>query len=245
MRLFKKWFGWKSKLKNKVGDGSSLERLPAFRIRSLEICKQAAYKPTLHLPTTWNRTLRPPMEIALRLHAIKALVLWVLVPEDMVSDAQILEFVARNNLLEYMESEEQEILKSVRGAEEDRRIIGWKFENAWPLAWFFGYREPEITAAMMSGDQMQDVLRHHSCKLEESLEEWVAKQSLLTEKEVIEKEDLFYCIHNAVRSAQLGEDTVPVGFHPVENGGVIHERRHALTWMLSNGIDWEQTDLST
>jgi hypothetical protein len=48
--------------------------------------------------------------------------------------------------------------------------------------------------------------------------------------------------HNAVRSAQLGEDTVPEGFHPIANGGVIHERRHALTWAISPGVSWEKTE---
>ena len=58
-------------------------------------------------------------------------------------------------------------------------------------------------------------------------------------------EDLFYCAHDAVRSAQLGGATVPIGFHPIDDGGGIHERRHALTWALSPGTDWDDTDLST
>lgn len=63
--------------------------------------------------------------------------------------------------------------------------------------------------------------------------------------EVHQLEDLFYCAHNAVRSAQLGSDTVPPDFHPVYDGGCIHERRHSLTWALSPDIDWKETDLST
>jgi hypothetical protein len=66
------------------------------------------------------------------------------------------------------------------------------------------------------------------------------------ERKVQQLEDLFYCVHNAVRSAQLGHaDRVPEGFHPVRDGGCIHERRHALTWTLSPGVDWDDTDLST
>jgi hypothetical protein len=34
-------------------------------------------------------------------------------------------------------------------------------------------------------------------------------------------------------------------FHPVFDGGVVHERRHALTWALSPGVSWDETDLST
>lgn len=59
------------------------------------------------------------------------------------------------------------------------------------------------------------------------------------------KEDLFYCLYHAVKSAQLGHDMVPTGFHPLGNGGVIQERRHSLTWMLSKETDWDATDLST
>ena len=58
-------------------------------------------------------------------------------------------------------------------------------------------------------------------------------------------EDLFYCAHNAVRSAQNGGETVPSGYDPVEEGGGVHERRHALTWCLSPGVKWDETDLST
>jgi hypothetical protein len=45
-------------------------------------------------------------------------------------------------------------------------------------------------------------------------------------------------------AAQLGGDTVPAGFHPIGGTGVVHERRHALTWLLSRDA-WDETDLST
>ena len=63
--------------------------------------------------------------------------------------------------------------------------------------------------------------------------------------EVHNLEDLFYCAHNAVRSAQQGSETAPPEFDPIVNGGCIHERRHALTWVLSPGVEWDDTDLST
>jgi hypothetical protein len=53
-----------------------------------------------------------------------------------------------------------------------------------------------------------------------------------SEEEVITLEYRFYCTHNAVRSAHFGGDTVPEGVHPVLNGGLSHERRHALSWCL-------------
>lgn len=51
---------------------------------------------------------------------------------------------------------------------------------------------------------------------------------------------------STVRGAQLGNASmVPARFHPVMDGGAIHERRHSLTWILSPGIDWDDTDMST
>ncbi len=65
-------------------------------------------------------------------------------------------------------------------------------------------------------------------------------------REVAQLEDIFYCAHNAVRSAQLGRiEAVPNGFHPVTNGGVVHEKRHSLTWIFSPNVKWNDTDLST
>lgn len=153
--------------------------------------------------------------------------------------------MAENQLEQLMTEDEKIIFSLPRGDEEARNMIGWKFENAWPLAWYFGYQEPSILGNMMTGEQMQDILMNYTCRLDENLEEWVQSKTTISEELLIKKEDLFYCLHNAVRSAQLGKNTVPKNFDPIGNGGVIHERRHALTWMLSKGIDWEETDLRT
>jgi hypothetical protein len=59
-------------------------------------------------------------------------------------------------------------------------------------------------------------------------------------------EDLFYCAYSAVRSAVYGgAASVPERFDPMVNGLVIQERRHALTWMVSPGVAWQETDRST
>ena len=97
----------------------------------------------------------------------------------------------------------------------------------------------------MTGEQMQEILQQHSCPLNEKVEDWTTSKKTIATESIIKMEDLFYCVHNAVRSAQLGRRTVPSNFDPIGNGGVIHERRHSLTWMLSKGIEWDDTDLST
>lgn len=257
MSFFKKLFGSKSNDKKsnatkpipaKEADQIPAENTPQLterRQQSLRICKEAGFRPAQWLPTEWDRQLRPATEIALRLHAIKALVLWLMVPTDQLPDDRILSFVENNGLRSFMTENELNILQSSRDDQELRNAIGWKFENAWPLAWYFGYPEPEITGQMMSAQQMREILMNYTCNLDTSVMEWAEQQTTILLTQLEAKEDLFYCLHNAVRSAQLGSDTVPEGFHPIGNGGVIHERRHSLTWMLSKGIEWDDTDLST
>ena len=252
MSFFKKVLGSREKTepKKKSKKGIDLESyktswITDLRLENIKICLNAGFKPASSLPTEFERQLRPTIEIAQRLNAIKSLVLWLMVPQENLENDKILNFIEKNNLKDFMSEEEKEILKVSRDDEQARNTIGWKFENAWSLAWYFGYREPEITGQMMSGKQMQEILKDFSCPLEENIENWIRDRKTISENELIQKEDLFYCLHNAVRSAQLGSETVPNGFDPMGNGGVIHERRHSLTWMLSKGINWDETDLST
>ena len=121
--------------------------------------------------------------------------------------------------------------------------VGWRLENLWSLAWGLGYEaEPPVAAGMMGSDRIQSVLaflRHGS------VADLLAAASPRSQAQVAALQDRFLLAHHAVRSAQLGRATVPRGFHPAIDGGVIHERRHALTWMISPGEDWDDTELST
>ncbi len=253
MSFFKKIFGSSGNTDQpkQTSQGDILETyknipwMTDLRLDNISICLSSGFKPATSLPTEFERQLRPKVEIAKRLNAIKAIVLWLMVPEHDLSDERILNFVATNELDLFLTDEEKKILTSSRNDEELRNTIGWKFENAWPLAWYFGYTVPEITGQMMTGEQMQEILINYTCPLDGKIEDWLETKEIVLDEDLKKKEDLFYCLHNAVRSAQLGGQTVPSTFDPIGNGGVIHERRHSLTWMLSSGIEWDETDLST
>ncbi|AZJ31193.1 protein of unknown function [Tenacibaculum mesophilum] len=238
--------GWFNRKKTSTNNTQTTQKDSSIvRSQSITTCLNAGFHPASSLPTIRETKLRPADEIAGRLHAIKALVLWLMVPSENLPDEKIINFINQNKLSGYMTLEEKEILDASRNDIELRNSIGWKFENAWPLAWYFGYDEPEISGQMMTGEQMQEIFINYTCSLDTLISDWLPQQHTLEEEKLVEKEDLFYCLHNAVRSAQLGGNTTPDGFDPIANGGVIHERRHSLTWMLSNGTEWEDTDLST
>lgn len=253
MNFFKKILGSKeeSVQPQPVAANDPLERYKAIpwmtqeRLENVSICLNAGFIPAASLPTENDIELRSKEEIARRLHALKAIIIWCWATPEDVPDEVILNFIERNNLGDFLSDQEHEMLQTDRADEDMRRNLGWRFENCWPLAWYFGYQAPEITGAMMTGEQMSIILQHHTCDLDENITDWLLGVTCVNEQEVKAKEDLFYCIHNAVRSAQLGRPTVPEGFHPMMNGGVIHERRHSLSWMLSKGISWDDIELST
>jgi hypothetical protein len=199
--------------------------------------------PSLPLPDA-KQTLRPSIEIASRLTALDALFKWVAFLESEVPSDCITAFLKSNQLTEWLTQEERAIVSLPRSQAHEQHVqtIGWKLENMWPLAWALGHpTEPAVEAEFMDYSVIKDFLS----SAEGGVREWLRHCTARSLEEVIRLEYQFYCAHNAVRSAQMGQETVPDDFDPVLHGGVICERRHALTWCLSPGVAWEHVDLST
>lgn len=120
MSFFKKLFGSEDKKEseNSTNDKGGLEvykKVPWMtdrRLKNVSICLEAGFKPASSLPTEFDRVLRPTIEIAARLNAIKALVLWLMVPQEHLPDERILNFVEGNNLKDAMTEEEKAILRA-------------------------------------------------------------------------------------------------------------------------------------
>lgn len=121
-----------------------------------------------------------------------------------------------------------------------------EMENMWALAWVLGFDPaPPFFQGQLPNDIKDRMIFEFLPFLDVRISNFVETRRPRSPDEVGELEDVYYCTHNAVRSAQMGEDTVPQEFHPIRDGGATHERRHALTWSLSPGTDWDDTDLST
>lgn len=192
--------------------------------------------------------LRPKAEIVGRLLALKAVWLWVDVHPQAESDATIAEVIRANRLQQHLTPSELVMLglPRARAFAEHGDSMGWKNENCWPLAWALGFQdEPSVLTGQLSGSLGRRLMLEWLPNNQAEAASWQQALQLRDSQAVHDLEDLFYCAHNAVRSAQIGGSTVPSDFDPVEDGGCIHERRHALTWMLSPQVAWDETDLST
>jgi hypothetical protein len=216
-----------------------------IRTETFALLKKRGFQPADSLPLPdAKQTLRPVVEIAARLMALDNLFKWVAFPEAEASSKEVRQQLEANQLQVWLTKDENAIASLPRTEARKAHVetIGWKLENMWPLAWVLGHEpEPTIDTTLTDYPMIEDFL----LDLDATVDDLVRKSSLRTIQEVIPLEYRFYCTHNAVRSAQIGGETVPEEFHPILHGGAIHERRHALTWCLSPGVPWDDTDLST
>jgi hypothetical protein len=215
---------------------------PPHRAASVETLTAAGFTAPWWLPGH-TPALRPAEEIARRLMALNGLFAWVTAPEDRA--ASVLGYLDDNGLREALSGREAALLANPSARASHQGTIGWKLENMWALAWVLGHEPaPLVTDGMMGHDAIGGVISFVG-GLTRPLSEVLARATPRSEDEVAAMEDLYYAAHHAVRSAQMARATVPRGFHPAIHGGIIHERRHALTWAISAGVAWDDTDLST
>lgn len=223
--------------------GFSAEHVAAREKRYL-LLLQKGFKCSRSLPlSSETPVLRPQKEIAQRLSALNALFHWAAVAE--VEDEVIQGFIERNHLVAALSSEEKELIRLPRHkALEHHNTVGWRLENMWALAWVLGFKVlPPVDQGQIPGELIQQLISSFLPPLDGS--SFISQEKMRSVSAVADLEDLYYCAHNAVRSAQLGSPSVPTGFHPVIDGGTVHERRHALSWCLAPELAWDDVPLDT
>ncbi len=207
------------------------------------------FRPATSLPNPdTTQQLRPAAEIAARLMALDALFTWVAFPEEVAKTDRLTAYIDRNGLRDWLADQESPMVALPRAKARKKHgdTIGWRLENMWALAWVLGFDpEPDLAAAQVGESVTRPLIYEFLPGLGAAVADLLEKTRIRPTADVIALEYRFYCAHNAVRNAQLGRDGVPPGFHPVVHGGAVHERRHSLTWCLSPGTVWDDTDLST
>lgn len=220
-----------------------------IRKKNVEILSDEGYIVSPHLPLSNQRVeaLRPFEEISCRLFSLMAILFWVIQDDSTTSSKRILSQIERNNLTSVMTDDEIHILNLER-REANRlyaQTIGWRFENMWALAWVLGFSiTPVVDMGQISDNIIQPLIYEFLPSFDSNID-YMDKYTKKTNLQVFELEDLFYCAHNAVRSAQVGGKTIPDNRDVIIQSGTIHEKRHSLTWCLSPNTLWDDVDLST
>lgn len=191
------------------------------------------------MPTADQRLenkLRPKKEIVRKLMASFVSTAWVCAPPEMVTNEQIKKYLSTNGLgksafsakeMQWMQSKRAELAQFAPQA-------GWITENLWSFSWLLGFSPTPNISGQMVGDEILLPIREKLLLgLDRTFEDLMAKTKLRRLESVIALEDLMYCAHNAVR------------VQDITHGGLMHERRQPLTWALSPGVRWDDTDVST
>lgn len=222
--------------------------LEVIRDKNLKKLFDYGFSVSTSLPISDSGLMRSYKEIATRLYALDALVCWVVFNEEQTSSERIRSYIHNNGLSEFFTSTETEILSLERTTANElyADTIGWRLENMWALSWVLGFKiEPSVLVGQLPDEVTRAMVYDFLPGLDSSISDLLSTNRARSIEEVIELEDLYYCTHNAVRSAQLGENTVPSNYHPIIDGGAVHERRHSLTWCISPNVEWSDVDLST
>lgn len=221
----------------------------SMRSRHVEVSKEMGLEVAAWMPTAEIRgftQLRPQKEIVRRLMAAHAAVAWVLAPEEEVPSSVIKRYVKDNGLVRssFSEREADWIGTSRKDARESMGQAGWAMENMWGLAWILG-NAPLVCPyeKLVPYSITRHVRDSFFCNFDRSFDELMAASQLQPLELIITLEDFFYCIHNGFRNMCIRSDYRNT--HDNERCGLMQERRQALTWALSPGVQWDDADVST
>lgn len=228
-----------------VRQASSITEADFLREVSLGVLQHDGFGCSPHLPKRDPRaTLRSRESIIKRAMSFYIMICWVTAPKSKMPSRELKKLIADFDLeVQLTEQERGALALSRRQANRQlSESVGWRIENLWALAWVLGFEEtPDID----QGQIVEEVI----AVLVPFMESGIEKPSnfvIRPAAEVVQLEDMFYCAHNAVRSSQIGHDeALPEDFHPLLDGGVIHEKRHALSWALAPDQSWDAVSLDT
>jgi len=122
---------------------------------------------------------------------------------------------------------------------ESIQRIEAQVECQWALAWVLGFIR-KLSFKSYCGDNLVHMFPNF--KIDESMEAFLArsKPKRRSIEEVIEMEDLAYCLHWGIVESRIQLKRAPGKVDPY----VIIERRRALSWVLGDG-PWDDMPMDT
>ncbi len=150
----------------------------------------------------------------------------------------LLEWLAEEGVLEVLDARELKLLEEPDLPESLLNELSWKQESLYALCWAAGIVQempwpdsecdlsdvfPEIPAEVPIGSFRSSLALR---------EKWVLLEAL----------DLHYNLHASLCHPELWGGRDP---ETVLSAGVVLERRHALEWLCSGMLEWDEVSLDT
>ncbi len=212
---------------------------PVFRDSHLGQLNDLGLETTDKIPNAHERgfsQVRPKPEIVRRLMATLAAFAWVCAPDEIVHDETVMRYIQENELNDgtFSLPEAKWIATPRNLARQFAVEAGWMTEYMWSLAWLLGYPPTPNPCPEQVTQEIIVALRDGFLGgFDSGFDELMNTTRVRSLESIITLEDLLYCAHNAM--FRIGN---------VDSTRIVQERRHSLTWSLSPGVTWEQTDVT-
>jgi hypothetical protein len=131
----------------------------------------------------------------------------------------------------------EETYLNSRSNGQDNVSKQWQIESLWALAWCLGVH-PNLDFSDSCSDSFVRMLP--DIAKDAATSSFRNRLQLREKTEITEKTDLAYCLHWAVRDAEISRKKLP-GKVP---GQVVVERRRALEWMIGQD-PWDEVAMDT
>lgn len=192
-----------------------------------------------HLPlieTEEDTRIRSQEEVFRRLVA-----LWAVVGKAYLgSESPFASYITEHTMQTYLSNQERAFLFTEEPPERDCIYFSWQLEAFFFIAWAAGLLEAnDIPTTESSVGPILDLFPQEN-EAADCLRNAIHVRS---KSEILDRADLLYRLHWAVRNAQLTGSVPPAGI----KGGVVQEWHRAVNWMIcyENEDDWDQVGTDT
>lgn len=117
------------------------------------------------------------------------------------------------------------------------QVFQVQIEGLWALAWALSFA-PAMDFWEDCDSRFVTLLPN--LKISQSGDEWRRKGRFRSDKEIVASCDLAYCLHWAIRQAEINGNPTPARLKPY----VVVERRRAFEWLFSDEA-WDAVSLDT
>jgi hypothetical protein len=192
-----------------------------------------------HLPLIESEeetTLRSVEDVHRRLVA-----LWAVVGKALLgTESRFARYIVEHQMEPWLSNVERQFILDSQPAKRDGIHFSWQLEALFFVAWCAGLVEAdEVPTHESSVQSILDLFPQN----DEPPDRLQAAIAIRPKSDILDRADLLYRLHWAVRNAQLTGSSGPSEV----NGGVVQEWHRAVNWMVcyNEEDDWDQVGTDT
>lgn len=178
--------------------------------------------------------IRSAQDIAKRILVLTYLSYIADVEEDRL---EVVDFLKKENLWNSVTNDEQKLFLKEKLTEKESINISWLCEGIWQLLFTINKVEKlDLPQQEIEMGFIFDKLPDLMAETKEFIESAVIRPTA----EILDSFDLIYRIHWAIRNVKSNNLT-PLAI----NSSIVFERHHAINWVISPDIDWDDITTDT